>query len=246
MPNTRGFYMDFWGWVFVFVGVIVTIVIIQQIMISNSQSAMEAKLASLIDFNATQKFMGNNGNSGIAIDESRMKICLIKFQYGELLMDVCSYRDLVSSEIFEDGNTVTSTSRSSQLGGALIGGIALGGVGAIIGGLSGKTVSTQKPKRIDLRITVDRTDAPVHDLNFMDIETSKDGIIYTMSMQQARHWHGLISVLIRRADHENSTNKLSAMPSGSVPDEIRKLALLRDEGLISDEEFVAQKAKLLA
>src|SRR5690606_17399485 len=129
----------------------------------------EAKLASLANFNATQKFMGNDGGSGIAIDEDRKKVCLIKFRSGDALMDVSSYRDLISSEIFEDGDTITSTSRSSQIGGALVGGIALGGVGAIVGGLSGKTTSTRKPKRLDLRITVNRTDSPIHDINFMDI-----------------------------------------------------------------------------
>ena len=240
--------MGFWGWVALFVGLVIAVVIIQQIIISNQKSTMEAKLASLPDFNATQKFMGNDGGSGIAIDEERKKVCLIKFRSNDAVMGVCSYRDLISSELFEDGNTVTSTSRSSQIGGALVGGIALGGVGAIIGGLSGKTTSTQKPKRVDLRVTVNRTDSPIHDVNFMDIETSKDGIIYTVAMQQARHWHGLISVLIRRADDEESASRSNAAPSSSatISDEIRKLAQLRDEGFISDEEFTAQKSRLLA
>jgi hypothetical protein len=42
---------------------------------------------------------------------------------------IISYRDLLSSEIFEDGTTITKTVRSSQVGGGLIGAIALGGVG---------------------------------------------------------------------------------------------------------------------
>jgi hypothetical protein len=34
--------------------------------------------------------------------------------------------------------------------------------------------------------------------------------------------------------------------AGSVPDELAKWAKLRDDGLISEEEFAAQRAKLLA
>jgi hypothetical protein len=239
--------MGFWEWVALFFGVFIVAAIIQIITISNRKSSMETGISTLPDFNATQKFMGNNGVSGIAIDEERKKICLIRYEADSSKLDVFAYRDLLSSEIFEDGNTITSTSRTSQIGGALLGGLALGGVGAMIGGLSGKTTSTQKPKRIDLRITVNRTDAPIHDINFMDTESAKDGIGYTVAMQQARHWHGLIAVLIRRADQQDSA-KLSATSGSiatSVSDEIRKLAQLRDEGLISTDEFVAQKARLL-
>lgn len=240
--------MGFWGWVALFIGIIITTVIIQQLIISSNKSTMETKLASVDDFNATQKFMGNNGSTGIAIDENRKKVCLVKLQSGEAEVDVCSYRDIISCELFEDGNTISSISRASQIGGALVGGIALGGVGAIIGGLSGKTTSTQKPKRVDLRITINRTDSPIHDINFMDVEASKDGIIYTVAMQQARHWHGVISVIIRRADKEDSANRSMVAPSSSisVTDEIRKLAQLRDEGLISEEELAVRKAKFLA
>lgn len=42
------------------------------------------------------------------------------------------------------------------------------------------------------------------------------------------------------------SNKDALTSEKSVPDELRKLAKLRDEGILSNEEFQAQKAKLLA
>lgn len=96
------------------------------------------KPASLDGFTPSQKVMDNDGNSGIAVDEGRKKVCLIKQSMGNIDLDVLTYRDILSSEIFENGVTITKTARGNQLGGALIGGLALGGVGAIIGGLSGK------------------------------------------------------------------------------------------------------------
>lgn len=242
--------MGFFGWLTIIIFIIIIIAIINRNIIADKKSTMESKVASMADFNPTQQFIGNDGHSGIAIDEDRKKVCLITHLYGNNMVntEVLSYQDLISSEVFEDEKTITSTSRSSQIGGALVGGIAFGGVGAIIGGLSGKTTSTQKPKRIDLRITVNRTASPIHDVNFMNIETEREGIIYTVALQQARHWHGLISILIRQADEEYSPSRSKIASSNSIyiPDEIRKLAQLRDERLISDEEFVAQKAKLLA
>lgn len=238
--------MSFWGWIAIIVGTGVVAAIIQQITLSNKKATLGAALETVDDFNATQKYLGNDGKTGIAIDTERNKACLITSIGSNAYPIVISYRDIISSEIFEDGSTVTSTSRSSQIGGALIGGIALGGVGALIGGLSGKTKSTQKPKRIDLRITVDRTEYPVHDVNFMDIETSRDGVIYTSSMSIARHWHGLISILIRRANETLDQDMRKANHSVSVSDEIRKLAQLREDGLISNEEYEKQKSNLLS
>lgn len=183
----------------------------------------------------------------MAIDEQRNKICLIDHRQRNISSRVITHKDLVSSEIFEDGSTITKTIRSSQLGGALVGGLALGGVGAIIGGLSGKSKTTEKVMRIDLRITVNDIQTPLHDINFLTIETKQDGIIYQNAMKTARHWHGLVDVLIKRANMEDRENHAVKDQSNhtSVADELKKLAGLRDSGVLSTEEFQSQKIKLL-
>jgi hypothetical protein len=245
--------MDFWGWVLLIVAIGVIGGIIQIVIVSNKKKAMEKELEALPDFSPTQKIMGNNGDTGLAVDEERKKICLVKNEVGGINLKTISYRDVLSSEIFVDGETVTRTARGSQIGGALLGGLALGGVGAIIGGLSGKTRSSEKVKRIDLRITVNDTKSPLHDINFMDTEGKTDGIVYKMAMDQARHWHGLIAVLIKYADSQDvSENKPALSESAdissnrSIADELSKLSDLRDKGLLTDAEFIAQKQKLLA
>lgn len=214
---------------------------------------MEEKLASLESFTPSQKLMGNDGNSGIAVDEGRKKICLIKQSMGNIDLDVLTYRDILSSEIFVDGVTITKTARGSQLGGALIGGLALGGVGAIIGGLSGNTTSSEKITKIDLQIIVNRTNNPIHDINFMSVDGKKNGIIYKSAMEQARHWQGLLTVLIKLADSEDISkegefveDKTGLLPNNSVADELAKLSELQTQGLLTDEEFKVQKSKLLA
>lgn len=245
--------MEFWGWVLLIVVIAVGIAIAQAVAVSNKRKAMEEKLESLPEFSPTQKIMGNNGDTGLAIDEERKKVVLIKNGPAGVNLKPITYRDVLSSEIFVDGETITTTARGSQLGGALIGGLALGGVGAIIGGLSGKTRSSEKVKRVDLRITVNDTRSPLHDINFMDIEGKKDGIIYKSAMDQARHWHGLIAVLIKMADSEDARNEgvessseAKSRGTTSLADELSKLSELRDKGVLSDEEFSIQKQKLLS
>lgn len=233
--------------------VAIVIAVAQTTYTSNKKKGMEEKLAELDDFIPTQKIMGNDGNSGIAVDEERKKICLIRQNLGSVDLDVLTYRDILSSEIFEDGITITKTSRGSQLGGALIGGLVLGGVGAIIGGLSSKKKSSDKVNRIDLQITVNRTSSPIHNINFMNVEAKKNGIIYYDAIKQARHWHGLLDVLIKRADSEDiakegelDKEESKLLQQRSVADELTKLAELQKQGLLSIEEFNLQKKKILA
>ncbi|MFA7242804.1 MAG: SHOCT domain-containing protein [Sulfuricellaceae bacterium] len=240
--------MDFWTLVGIVLVLAVIIGIFQAVEISKKKKAMEAYLLGIPGFSATQKVIGNDGATGLAIDERRRKVCLIDHRQQSVSCRVVTYKDLLSSEIFEDGSTVTKTVRTSQIGGALVGSLALGGVGAIIGGLSGKTKTSGKVKRIDLRITVNDTKSPLHDVNFLNLETEQGGFIYEGAMKTARHWHGLVAVLIKRADSEDGENlvTLSQPQPTSVADELKKLADLRDSGVLSIEEFQRQKTRLLS
>lgn len=243
--------MDFGTWVFIFIAVVLVIGVAQVINTSNKKEEMELKLKSLPEFYPTQQVMGCDGNSGLAVDEPRKKICLITNNGTIVSQRIISYKDIFSVEIFEDGTSVTKTMRSSQIGGAVVGGFLLGGVGAIIGGLSGKTETSGKIKRIALRLIVNDTNAPLHDVAFMNIEGKKDGTIYTHAIQLARRWHGIVEVLIKRADAEERNLQASeyqippTLPSASIADEIKKLADLHNSGILTPDEFQQQKAKLL-
>lgn len=213
-------------------------------------AALRDHLAQIKDFTVTQQVFGidDSGLTGLAIDEERKKVCLIDRPQQTISTRVVAYKDLLASELFEDGVTITKTNRTSQIGGALLGGLALGGVGAIIGGLSGRTQTTGKVRKIELRITVNDTKKPIHHVSFQDSEQAKESMNYQCAIKLARHWHGLVEVLIKQADMEdkvNITNDRSKIRETSVADEIKKLAELRDAGLLSAEEFQQQKARLL-
>lgn len=247
---TKGVAMDFGTWliIIIVVAAVVAAIQIDASVTNGKMKKMEKSLSEQADFSITQKIMGCDGNSGIAIDEDRKKVGLITNKRNEVSTRVVPYRDLLSSEIFEDGSTITKASRSSQLGGALIGGIALGGVGAIIGGLSGKTKTSGKINRVDLRLTVNDTENPIHDVAFQNVEGNKGGIVHEAAMKRARHWHSLCEVLIKRADTEDRTSQ-SQIPQiaakSSVADELKKLAELQSAGALTAEEFQRQKAILL-
>ncbi len=220
-----------------------------------ARRAREAALKSLSGFTATKMVMGDDGLTGLAMDEDRQLICLIS---SDLLspgprLEVISPEDVLSAEVFEDGDSVTRVSRAGQAGGALLGGVALGGVGAIVGGLSAKQVSSDRARRIELRLTVNRMDAPVHDIVFLRHETKKGGFVYNTSMKQARHWQGMLEVMLKRLDvpttvpgAERAVGSLGLHHHVEIADELAKLAALKRDGTLTDSEFTDLKKRLLS
>lgn len=215
-----------------------------------------AILGQLADFTATQQVMGVNGKTGLAFDEERKKVCLITWVQFQDRADlkVIELKDLLSTEIHEDGTAITRTSRTSQAGSALVGGLLFGGVGALVGGLTGKTVAADKVKRLCLRVVINDTTNPIHEVDFMTVEGKRDGIVYKQAIVQARHWNSILEILIKRADEEDKAAAKAAEPalpavpaleSKSVSVQLRELKSLLDDGILSQLEYEAQKAKVL-
>jgi hypothetical protein len=243
--------MDF-VWVLISVFLFSVMVISFEHYEKQNQDDLDLKLASLDDFTITKKVIGKDKKTGLAIDLDRNKICLISGISAQASLKVILYKDIFACELYENGNTITETSRANQLGGVLVGGILLSGAGAIIGGLSGKTKTTGTVETIELRLIINDAEKPVHDISFLSSELDKGGIIekglYKNIMREARYWHGLITVLIKRADIEDNARvpQITSNNQGySVADEIKKLAKLRDSDLLSVAEFQKQKSKLL-
>lgn len=241
--------------------------------LASFKSEFKEVLESIPEFTPNLSYISYDGKVQVAIDDESKQIVIIDNKKGidfniksHTYFKVYSYSDILGSEIIEDGVSITNTSRSSQIGGALIGGVLAGGVGAIIGGLSGSKQTEGNIKRIDLKLVINDINRPLHMINFLNESVnatglvSKDGFskssdIYKDSINQARHWHSLISVIIKKVDDEDKNNEKEldllkqeklVQSNNSIADELLKLSDLLKLGVISQEEFDKQKAKLLA
>lgn len=242
----RGF-MDFWSILLLSFVIAVALVVMIGIHDSKKQKEFAAAITRIPDFTAKHVYRSVAGYNGIAIDEGRSKVCLFKYIGGRLSHRLFDYRDILSSEISEDGHTVITTARSSQVGGVLVGGALLGGVGAVIGGLSGKKVESGTINSIILRLVVNDSDNPTHDISFLATESKRDEIIYKASADYARQWQARLDVLINRAEKADSlSHPTLPKEARSLSDELRALADLKDSGILTDAEFTAQKSKLLS
>lgn len=243
--------MEYLVWAFI----ILVLVIRFSWTYSNKERNIEVVnqyLGKLKNFTITQSLVNPDFGCGVLLDEVRKEVCVWTFsdiekQWQEMRLH---YNDILSIEIIEDGVSITKTNRTSQIGGALLGGILLGGVGAIIGGLSGKQeTSKSKVKNLELKIIINNTSKPIFTIPLLPKtlnEISTSDTKYKEAKANAHHWQAVFEAIIKQADaEEQQSQKNTTVESGSISDELKKLAELKESGILTDDEFVQQKQKLL-
>jgi len=168
--------------------------------------------------NTNQKY--TNVSGALAIDESSKKICLLKSTGSKRYeTHIFPYKDLINSEILENGKTTS---------------IGLNDGGLIL------ARSKKKITSIVLKLTIDDTSNPVLNLNFYPSES------LFKAQKSIEHWHGLMSVILSK--HKNKKvddNKTSTKNMNSDLENLEKLASLKEKGIISEDEFLAKKKQIL-
>lgn len=115
------------------------------------------------------------------------------------------YSDIFQVEYKQDDQIITSTSRSSQLGGALVGGALAGGVGAVIGGLGGKQKQSSQVKQIFLTLLIDDLETPSLDIEFAFFHPPRDAS--QVNDKEAKDWYNLFRVIIKKVERELEGSK---------------------------------------
>ena len=72
-----------------------------------------------------------------------------------------------------------------------------------------------------------------------------DDILYRQGLNQARRITDTLTVIIDAVDKATAAQKQNMANNGSVAEEIAKLAVLKEKGILTEEEFMTQKSKLL-
>lgn len=121
---------------------------------------------------------------------------------GDYSVYKTNVKNILNIELIEDNNQLISTNRMSQLVGGAVGGALLGGVGAIIGGVTAKKSISQKCKLIKIAITFDDINHMRSEIIFLQDKDgySKDGSIYELCMKEAITWFDALTILMKKED----------------------------------------------
>lgn len=149
-------------------------------------------------FNPTrQLFTGNGFGPSLAIDETSKQISIITKAHGDFVVKRYNITDILNFEVYEEVVNTTNSSNGSPITRAVVGGMLLGGVGAIVGAVSAnpKSSTKQKVKRIVLSLTLNDIKDPLVEFNLLNESTEKYSYVYSDVMKEAKTWVSLLMVL---------------------------------------------------
>ncbi|MCA1021654.1 hypothetical protein [Halobacillus litoralis] len=179
-------------------------------MISSAESSMEepkrqALAEKLESISHTKKFVKLKGLEAILYDNATESIHILNGSEVTTL----SKKDIMQVEIVEDKESISQSSRSSQIGRAALGGLVAGGAGFIVGGLSGKKTHHDEVSEMSLRLVVDDADNPIREFTFYknDYKLKTNSSLYKRQHGDIFEWFKTVEVLIARADKEDKQSE---------------------------------------
>ena len=171
--------------------------------------------------------------------------------------EIFNYSDIIQVSYEENGSQLYTKSTGRTIGGAIVGNFLMGGAGAVVGGLSGASKQNKEIKNMDIKILLRSTSRTSCVLHFKDVDRvlktkeDADRKLYEKYVKNANQAKDVLSVIIDNAKQASTpiaqpiAQPVVAPASSSVADELAKLAKLKADGILTDEEFQAQKSKLL-
>lgn len=169
----------------------------------------------------------------------------------EIKINRIKFKNIVSVELIEDSSIVFSKSTTRTVGGAVLGNVVAGGTGAIIGGLSGRSKQVNKIKTIIVKILVRNIEdssisvyAYNGEVNGKSLDTTSND--YKNFRNFADIVKDTISVIIDMEDKMVNDQMNNTEPTKiNIVNELAKLAKLRQEGMLTEDEYTIMKQQLI-
>ncbi len=175
-------------------------------------------------------------NKQVLFDFESNKIAILDAAANSI--NYVEFNKIIDCEILEDNTTIMK----GGIGRALVGGVLAGGVGAIVG--AGTRGLSDIVKNLAIRIITNDISNPMVMITLINSDTKRDGLFYKNCMASAQEIYSTIVSVLNSGKTSKQTLSES-IDSESVSDQIRELAKLKGEGLLTEEEFNKKKKALL-
>ncbi len=248
-----------WFWIIL---ILIVSIIIAAISESNDKKnaserlgVLNTKISNLQNQKELKKIIGQKNRYAFVLDNIGRKV----YYLDPTQTKEVSFDQIISVEILEDNTILSSKSTTRTVGGALLGGALAGGAGMVVGGLSGDSKQKKKVSKVTVKIKLRDYSAPkllipcfvAQELTpNSEIKPSDSlyGQFYKEELQNAQKIADYVSIIIDDVDRQEKQSQMvqtTSNKSPSVADELAKLASLKEQGILTDEEFLAQKEKIL-
>lgn len=198
MPFVGNFWFIFFILAFTFLGLLIyTNGIYDRSRGQLLEKSLDKALINL-GIHADDSYLSDDYLSGIALDQDKETLIILVRQninsnFNSVTFD---FKDIMECSIIEDEETITKSSKSLAIGGALV----AGGTGAVVGGLLGDKHSNEKVLKATLSIVVDDIMNPVHEINFLNsnILVDRNSELYQTVYKDIYKWYKRIGVILKR------------------------------------------------
>ena len=169
------------------------------------------------------------------------------YAVGGKYSDIIKFKDVLSYEIYEDGNSVVKGSA----GRALIGGAFFGVAGALVGS-SGKREISNYCQSLKLLVRINNIDQPLLEISFISGKTEKGGFTYKNCLNSLQQICAYFEYMINNKPFEESAKTLNdsaeekqTIQTKSKKEKLTELKELFDDGLITEEDYNKKKQDIL-
>lgn len=203
---------------------------------------LQTALDAIENFTPTKVLRSDSPVYYFAVDDKRHEMFCFSDSNGIRFR----YKDIVSAEIVIDGD-VAEMHKSVSLGGALAGGLIAGGLGAVVGGSSmGKSRSVRKIKSLRVHILLRNARVDTFDFQLFNggYEIKTDSSEYEKLYKDARFVFDELKLAMDMVKAQIQEKQIGSTPK-SNSDELKELAELKKQGLITNDEFSMMKAKII-
>ncbi|MGI6752673.1 MAG: SHOCT domain-containing protein [Anaerovoracaceae bacterium] len=159
---------------------------------------------------------------------------------GKKHPNIYNFTDIIDFELLEDGSSIAK----GGLGRALAGGILFGGVGAVVGGVTGGKKSKAICDSLKIKITLNSIGTPTTYIDFIKASTKKSSFVYKTNFKLAQECLSILQLMCSESS-EQDQGVTDSKPGTSEADEILKFKQLLDNGVITQEEFEMKKKQIL-
>ena len=186
----------------------------------------------------------------LCVDESKQEIVIFKTYYGSYIRPKTthiSFDDIIKCEIDEDGAVI----EAGGVGRAIVGSLIAGGAGAIVGAVTRS--SKQICSSMNVRIYTTNVSNPQLIIPLIKTEVKRSERKYLDAHAKAKEIYAIVLAAAKSTDKENECNSTDTSSCDDAPtkatlsikERIQQLNSLKDEGLITEEEYREQRNKIL-
>lgn len=149
------------------------------------------------------------------------------------------YSDILSVELILDSHVISKKSLTDTIGRSIIGGAIAGNAGAIIGGTTSKSSTQDICKLIQCVLTIRNIQEPMISINLCDCKEGIKDVKNSDEYKQALLLMNTFSAII------DSCSQITKEADTSISSELTNLVQLKEKNILTEEEFIALKQKII-